>query len=383
MISSETKSSDITETDNLSFSHKLRNIVDKIQLTPNLIITHPDYEPLEISAHHQEYLKQVSLPDQDRYLVTKLQQYLYDIFNDAIILRSNDTKDTTRNSERNSDSNNADDHKQIANYVRKWSKTKFYQQLTQHNHGQGYSDPNWLVVKQESPNLWQITKNGLRLHIKPKKHLTDHSRELQAGQLVSLKMPSNLVDHGLYIAVGNAGSTNNSDSLLDSTVVQLYFNTNPEGALLLLDRFTQELNTLQIPFDFKIAYDVADFIHADATILEFKSVDFDLLLPILKSSYQENQTYFQPQIPFFCKHLASGLGLAEKPISTSSSEPENIGLHTCGIIAKALLIILKYGGYPDLGKLDYLLDFLTQEGIDLNYLYLNPQAKDIYETLYS
>ena len=360
-------------THNFNFKQKLQDIVENIQITSDLTITYQDYESLEISDRFKEYLQQISIADLNRYLAVSLQQYLYDIYSSTLETKENAAVVKSNDSE----SNYASDLKEMANYVNKWSQTKFYQQLTQNNHGQGYSDPNWLVVKQEA-DYWHVTKNGLTLHIKPEKHLIEPLEILYPGKLVSIKMPSNSIDHGIYIAVGDAGSTNAAKSPGKFTVAQLYFNVNSQGAILLLDNLTRKLNAIKIPFDFKVAYDESDFDDLDAAVLDFKSDDFELVYPIVKTIYQDSKAYFRPEIPFFCKLLAPGLGLAEKPLSPNF-ERENIGQHYCGIIAKALVELWQNNSLIDKDKLDYILNYLSEAEVDLENFYLNPDSTKIYE----
>ena len=353
---------------NSNFKQKLQDIVTKIQIASDLTITYQDYEPSEVEPHLQEYLKQLPLTERNQYLAARLQKYLYSIFSNDLKPESNDTLSTINDAE----SDDQSDRQEMANYVKKWSQTKFYQQLTQNNHGRGYNDPNWLIIKQAG-DYWHVTKNNLTLHIKPERHLTEPEEELSPGKLVSLKMPPNLVDHGLYIAVGDAGTIKTGDSEPKFTITQLYFNVNSEGALHLLDNLTQELNAMKIPFNFNVAYDETEFDHLDAAVLEFKSSNFDLIYPIVKTIYQANQTYFQSEIPFFCQLLAPGIGLAEKPRSPNF-ERENIGQHYCGIIAQALVEIWQQNDLVGIDKLDYVLNYLSETGIDIDHLYLNPNS---------
>ena len=363
--------------ENAHFWQKLRDIISEIYITPEEII-HPDYEPAIIPKHYQEHLKQISSGDRDRasplhrrdrYLTSKLKKYLYDICSGNLQLK--------QNSGFQGANLNLDTQQQMTNYASKWSETKFYRQLIQHNHSQGYEDRDWLVVKQEAES-WRITKDGLTLQINPQQHIVDNS-QLQTGQMVSVKMPPNLVDRGFYIAIGEAGSINMCNSASDVTVVELYFNVASETALLLLDRFTEQINFLKIPFNFKIAYNETDFDRFDAVVLELKSSDLPELRPILKNIYRENQACFQPEIPFFCKAIALGLGLAEKP-NCSSTEPENIGQHLCGTIAKAMMDWQEESGT---NKFDYVLNHLSIAGVDFKHLYLNPNVEDIYEALFT
>lgn len=351
--------------ENAHFWQKLRDIISKIYITPEEII-HPDYEPAIIPKHYQEHLKQISSGDRDRYLTSKLKKYLYDICSDNIQPKQNLFQGANIN---------PDTQQQMTNYASKWSETKFYCQLIQHNHSQGYEDRDWLVIKQEAESV-RITKDGLTLQINPQQHIVGDP-QLHTEQMVSVKMPPNIVDRGFYIAIGEAGSVDMYDSASNVTVIELYFNVASETALQLLDCFTRQINPLKIPFNFKIAYNETDFDRFDAVVLELKSSDFARIRPILKNIYQGNQARFQPEIPFFCKAIASGLGLAEKP-NRSSTEPENIGQHLCGIIAKAMMDWQEESGTD---KLDYVLNSLSMAGVNFKQLYLNPNTKDIYEAL--
>ena len=330
---------------NFSFKDKLQDIVAKIKMASDLTITYEDFEPLTIKSHFQEYLKQISPAERNRYLTAKLQNYLYNILVDSS-LEFNDALSSLDGSSSGSISN----RQEMANYDDRWSRSKFYQQLTQHNHGQGYQDPDWLVIKQVSDS-WQVTKNDLTLLVKAARDLAQPEEHLFPGKLVSLKMPPNLVEHGLYIAVGDAGSTKATDSDSEYTVTQLYFNVCSEGALSLLDNFTQQLNAVKIPFNFQVAYAETDFDRLDAA---------------------ENQAFFQSEIPFFCQFLAPGLGLAEKP-RAPNFERENIGQHYCGLIAQAIVAIWQQH-LMDTDKFEYVLEYLSKAGVDIERIYLNPHG---------
>lgn len=344
-------------TDNFSFQEKLEDIVTKIEIASDLTITYEEFEPLKVRPYLKEYLQQISLLERNKYIAAKLQRYLYVIFTVDLQPELDATAQPS-------------DRQEVANYVKKWSRKRFYQQLAQNNHGQGYNDPDWLVIEQVG-DYWQVTKNNLTLNIKPERHLAEPLEQLSPGKLVSLKMPPNLVDRKLYIAVSDAGSVNAADSAQDPTIIQLYFNVSSEGALRLLDDVTAKLNAIKIPFDFKVTYDEKKFDSLDATVLEFNSSDFDLIHPIVNDIYQANQTYFKSETPFFCQNLAPGLGLAEKPRSPNFPR-ENMGHHCCGILAQALVELWQQNNLSQPEKLDYVLNYLSEAGVDIERLYLNP-----------
>jgi hypothetical protein len=339
-----------------NFKQKLEDVVENLQITPDLTISYRDREPVTIESHLHGYLNQIPLVDRDRYLAAKLQKYLYSIFSS------------------DSQPQNTKADQEATNYVNKWSRTKFYQQLLQHNQGKGYSDPDWLVVKQEA-NYWHVTKNDLTLHIQLE-HLAEPREELHPGELVAIKMPSNLVDRGFYIAVGDSGTVDAADSP-EEGITQIYFNVNAAGALVLLDNLTRELNAKEISFDFRVAYDETKFDHLDSAVLNFKSSDFELVYPIVKNAYQKNQSYFQSKVPFFCQPLAPGLGLAEKPRSPSYQQ-KNIGQYYCGMIATAIVEKWQEDGLTG-NKLADVLNYLSLAEVDIEHLYLNPDSTKSYQ----
>jgi hypothetical protein len=387
-------------THQLEFKRQLENVVAKIAIASDFTITYEDLEPLEVAPRLKEYLNQITPIDLNRYLAGKLQKYIYTILTTKI--SSNPpSKSPSKSSSKSQTSllkeENAEDVPKT-NYANKWSKTKFYQELTQNNHGYGYEDTGWLVIK-EVDDHWHVTKNDLTLHVQPR-HLVEPSAELYPGKLISLRMPPSLVERGIYIAVGDAGSANNTHRLNcteDSTIInQLYFNVETGGALCLLDSLTQKLNQVRVPFDFKINYNEAEFDKFDVVVLEFGSDDSEPIYSVVKTAYQDHQAYFRPEIPFFCKFLAPGLGFAEKPRSPSPKglapggasvgeakspkvSEENIGQHLCGIIASALVDTWQQEWQQDSlpenksnNKLDYVLNYLSGAGVDIEHLYLNP-----------
>ena len=357
MVFSQTKSTQSDRVgDNNDLISKLQDTIEKIEIESELAIAYRGCEPLIIPIHYHEHLKTISSGDRDRYLAVKLKNYLYDIYLD---------------SEPQQDLELDIPSSQETNYVNHWYKTKFYQQLIRANCGKGYRDPGWLVVGQQA-DRWLVTKDGLTLQISSDKYLADSTQKLKPEQVVALKLPHNLVDHGLYIAVGDAGKP----EVAGVSVTQLYFNVSAEGALLLLADLTQKLNQSKIPFTFNIAYDETYFDCLDAAILEFNKTDFARIGSILQEVYEKNQAYFQPNTPFFAKSLGlAGVSIAEKPHTTSEIK-ENIGQHHCSIIAQTLLSARR--DRVDL-KLGYLLDCLIEQGVDPLRPYLNPGASDIYD----
>jgi hypothetical protein len=144
----------------LKFKQQLESVVAKIAIASDFTISYGDLEPVVVESRLKDYLNQIATEDLNRYLAAKLQKYIYYIFTTHLGSESQDSS----LKEANSDSLPKTDYVNNAN---KWSKTKFYQELLQNNHGQGYEDPNWLVTEQIN-DRWHVTKNDLTLHIQPR-----------------------------------------------------------------------------------------------------------------------------------------------------------------------------------------------------------------------
>ena len=309
--------------------------IAKIQIKPDFTIVHAEYQPIKVSQRYRDYLARISVDERDRYFITSLEQYLYDIFSGR--LKPNSSIERCSYECATDESNLQDE---IVNNTNSWHKTKFFHQLTQCNHSRGYKDAGWLVIEKDKTH-WLVFKDGLTINIDPQKHFLESGIEPQVGHTVSLEMPPNLVERGLYIAVGNAGSTSNLQPSSEQAIAQLYFNVDAKTSLVLLDNLTRQLNSLIIPFDFKIPYSENNFGRSDAPVLEFIKGDLSKVEAIVRDIHSNNAANFKPEVPFFCQELAPGLGLAEKPCLISDNNWENAGFKYCHSIAKTILKINK------------------------------------------
>ena len=308
----------------------IEDAIANIKIKADLTIVHSDYQPLKVSSQYQEYLQDISVEERDRYLVNQLQQYLYAIFSGKIKPNANPS---SSNSVRGLNLQN-----EIINDSNSWHQTKFFARLTECNHSQGYKDSGWLLVENERDGQYcQVSKDELTLYVDSQKHFPKSHTQLQVGDTVSITMPPNLVERGLYVAVGNAGSVGKLPLSQESAILQLYFNVDAKTSLLLLDNLTQQLNSCKIPFDFEIPYSEADFERLDAPVLEFMKADWLKVKAIVEDIYSRNITSFQSQIPFFCQQLDIGLGLAEKPNSVLGNNWKNLGKKICFEIAISIV----------------------------------------------
>ena len=348
-------------TQQYDFKQKIDDAIAKIQINPDFSLWHPDYPPVLFSERYRNYLLQMSEAERNRCLQSRLQQYLYDILMEKL---------------KPSAASELDESDPAVNQGDRWYETQFFQQLTQNNHGKGYSDPDWTISGQVG-EYWQVTKNGLTLYIHPQQHLNSNSA-LQVGQTVSIAMPANSIEHGLYVAIGNAGSVCDRPCSLEHKILQLHLNVNSNTALELLDCLTRELNDRHLPFNFKLAYREADFQYLDAAVLEFMARDWVKVKPIIRDAYLGNN--FAPLSSFFCLPIAPGLGLAEKPFALSNDKTENLGYLCCDKIANFLVKIHIEDDKPKANLTNYQNGYILDKIMDGKPIYLNNDSKTNYST---
>ena len=347
----------------------LSDIVERVEISSDFCIRHPDYKPLDLPAEVVARFQALPKQMRDKYLSLQLRSFLYGIYYNASMQTS-----LALDSEENSRPLDLENNTFLG------VEMEFYLQLEESNKGEGYFDSGWLVLREETDGTLAVTKNGLRLHIEREKHLQESHKAAIVGNSVAIMMPKNLVQNGFYMAVGNLGTQSKVESESQSETVRVYFNVTPEGAVVVMGSLTEKLNPVAVPFSFKVLYNPADYERYDSGVLYFEKSNYELVRQVLSDVYGENKSYFQSEIPLFTMELAPGLGLAEEPDKKFASQ-ESFGMNRCQIIANGLLAAWQQGNNSTEGKMKAILEQFSLLGIDLQRPYLNANSEDIYRKL--
>lgn len=348
----------------------LQDIVNNVQIESNFCIRHPNYKPLELPAEALERFQQLPLALQDKYLSLQLRSFLYGIY-------YNGSLETALAA--NTGTDDLGLHQNLENNTFLGVDLKFYERLHKSNRGEGYFDPDWQIIKQESDGSLAVTKGGLTLHIERDRHLQPEAQSAAVDDTVAIRLPRNRVQNGFYVAVGNANA-DHSDSDKDSQLVRVYFNLSAEGAVAVMGSLTRQLNDISLPFSFKVLYNPSDYGRYDSGVLYFDKSNYEAVRPVLQTVYIENQSHFQLSVPLFTKLLASGLALAEEP-DHKFSEQESFGTNRCQILANGLLEARQKGDESAGARITEILQQFSLMGIELHCSYLNANSEDIYTPL--
>lgn len=347
----------------------LQDIAQKIQIQPNFSICHPNYKPLELPVEAIARFQQLPLDLQNKYMSLQLQSFLYGIYYNGsmkatLALDVNATNHLL--------------HQNLENDSFLGVDLDFYECLHKSNSGEGYFDPDWSVVDREGDDWLIVTKGGLTLHVNRDRHLKNAGQSIEesteAGELVAIKMPRNLVQNGFYMAVGNTGLTPQNQ------IVRVYFNLSPEGAIAVMECLTKQMNEAKISFTFKVLYNPSEYIRYDSGVLYFERSKFEAVRQVLHKIYAEQRSHFRSEIPLFTKELAPGLALAEEPDSKFSTI-ESFGINRCQIVVNGMLEARQKGDESTKNRMECIQHHFSLLGIDWQRAYLNANSEDIYAPL--
>jgi hypothetical protein len=346
----------------------LQDIATNVTIGSDFAIAHPHYKPLELPPEVIPRFQRLPLELQQKYLNLQLQSFLYGIYYNGSL------KETLALT---SDTNNVAPHPNWENNTFLGIDQEFCDRLHQSNCGEGYYDLGWKVLRQEDNNTLVVKKGELTLHIERDRHLDSSQQLASIGDIVSVKMPRNLMQNGFYMAVGNKIASELTPANSDSVTVRTYFNLTPDGAIAVMADLTQQLNEKEIPFHFKVLYNPTDYHRHDSGVLYCDRQNYLLVRQILLSIYRQHQSQFKPSVPLFTKMLAPGLAVAEEPDQKFTTQ-ESFGMNRCQIVANGLLQAENQGDRSPQARLKAIAQNFSLLGIKLNRSFLNADSEDIY-----
>lgn len=350
--------------------NSLLDIASNIQIESSFCIRHPKYQPFALPTKVADRFQQTPSELQHKYLSLLLRNFLHGIYYSGSLQTTLAV---------NGDTINYPQHKTLEKNSVFSVDVEFYEQLHISNHGTGYFDPGWQVLRQEPDGSMKVTKGGLTLYIERDSHLEPKMQSAKIGDIIAIWMPKNRLQNGFYVAVSNIGQDLQPNLDSDLGAGRIFFNITPLGAVALMDSLTRQLNTATVPFSFYVLHNPSAYRRYDSGVLYFELKDYPVLRKVLQAVYTEHQSHFYQEVPLFTKFLAPGLGLAEEPSQKFASQ-ESFGMNRCQIVANALLEAWQKGNNSTEKRMTTIQYHFARLGIDLQRPYLNPSSDDIYYT---
>ena len=254
----------------------------------------------------------------------------------------------------------------LRNEISEGTHSPLFAEIDRANVGSGYAEEGWMVQGEMKGELLPVQKEGLTLWVKPETDVISHDFE---RDWVSIRLPKNLLDPGLYIAVGNAGPVTPQNTRDD--IVRFHFNFPKPVSSAVMKFWTLSLNAQSLPFCLAMGYDYYSFERSDPAILSVKKEHRSVVLGLLKSFIEEYGGLMNPEIPVLTKFLALGIAYSEVP-NPELFQESNFHLNHAQIIAAGFLEAWE----RRLELVPTVLAKFQELDIDLNHPYLNPQSED-------
>lgn len=240
--------------------------------------------------------------------------------------------------------------------------------------GSACRDSGWTIERVIDGSAVVARKgSGLRLFT-PGQYLLlrGPSASLEKGQQLLICQPKDSTTHqpGYYHAWGETLG----DYSDHSNLVRFYWNTDPDGAVTLIDLVTRRFNRFQVPFQVKCPSFRELYDRCDAVVLYVSKWHYRIAAQLVEEFYEIVQSRLKDETPLFTKKLNAGLGFAEDPDNT-----ESFGTDRCGILAKALIEASRQGLATEEAKLNTLRAAFEARGLSLARPYLNAGSNDEYE----
>jgi hypothetical protein len=241
------------------------------------------------------------------------------------------------------------------------------------NTGEGYWSSGWQASAVDASSL-VVGRGGLMLRAGSRscRGVGGVSPEPGAPVLVHFPKEQNAESPGYYMAYGNRELPKRHDQ----TLIRLYLNLTPEGAIEWVRYATRLFNGLQIPFQLKVRNDPKEFRRCDTVVLYVEAERYRQVAAALEQLYPHLAPHLKKCVPVFCKRLIDGVGLAEDP-----SDGQSFGLHRCRILADGILRAFERQQRTTADRLGAVVACFRDSGINLDEPFLNPGANDVYRPI--
>jgi hypothetical protein len=249
--------------------------------------------------------------------------------------------------------------------------TPFVEQLSSANSGKGYLQGGWTLLAPEGGYL-AVTRSGLSLWVPPE--VCEAQGAFAHGVRVRLRQAKEMlaISPGYYLAMGD----HEIEPEHFQSLVRLYWNVSPAGAITLMRLVTERLNALGLPFRLKVVNNPHKFNRRDTAVLYLRKADYGTLSHELGEIHAEVGDEVRQGAPALTRPLARGVALAEDP-----GHGESYGLHRAMLVAEGLVRAYEAGEIKVADRLQFILDRLVESGLDPAKPYLKPDSVDEYDLL--
>lgn len=213
-----------------------------------------------------------------------------------------------------------------------YSQGDLSNRLHQQNQTQDSWDPDWKIYRQFGDGRILVHKGDTSRMAVVGEYASNKWPGVapQPGDLVHLRIKPGVSDFqsGYYYSFGQQLS----DQFDECQLLRCYFNVDAEGADLLLQQLSTQLNRYKLPFRFKTLLQPQAYNRSDAAVLYCARRYLYCLKLILEALHPKIHQILGNSVPMFTLELHPGIAIADDP-----GNGESFGMHRSRIIAEGLL----------------------------------------------
>jgi len=172
------------------------------------------------------------------------------------------------------------------------------EQFSLYNKGNGYFDPGWQLLGEESDGTLAVEKYGVIVHVNRLNHLKPEQQtinftnnftnnlsvdaqadrlENQTDAAISIRLPSYQFEPGVYVAIGDCGPVS---ELVQAT--EIYFSAEIAALPVIMETLTTALNGEDaIPNTLQVPYGPEGYQGPEAVVLQIEKTALGQVMPLL------------------------------------------------------------------------------------------------------
>lgn len=260
----------------------------------------------------------------------------------------------------------------LNNMPSKAARNEYIKLLSAANKTEEGVNPYWTVYSIDTYGNGFVTKNGEIRYLTPNEweFMNKSETQMKVGSIVNLKIKKeDTTIQEVFYHVKAAELLSQQASF-----VRIYFNTNFEGAKLLVEEITSRFNFYKIPFGFKCLNHPDLFRRTDSAVLYLDKAFFRISSKILSMFIDDMQPFLKPDVPLFSLPLMPGMSFAEDP-----GAGQSFGMSRANIIAKGLISAFQKERNEPTRKLEEVLSTIEKNGLQIEKMHLKSNSHFPYD----
>jgi len=265
-----------------------------------------------------------------------------------------------------------DQVQKISNYPTKEEREITTHELSQLNQTKESENPLWRVYSIDQNGTAYVTKNGQVRYLVPNHWSFNNpsDKQLKLGTLVNIKLAKEdtKIQEVFYHV--------KSEQIVSQQAgyIRIYFNTNFEGAKVLVKQITSQFNKYQVPFLFKCLNHPNLYNRSDSAVLYVNRAYFKIAFQLLHLLIPKLTPFLKKEVPLFSLPIAQGVSFSEDP-----GDGQSFGMSRCKILSEALVEAFNKNKNNAKEKLEIVEGYLKKNGLDIENMHLKPNSQFPYD----